>query len=237
VWTPDGQRLVFFREGRGLFWQSADGTGSPEPLTESGSSVHGATDFVVGPDRLLFDENTFAGWKVKMLDVDSRKAIDLVVQEKINSMNSAVSPDGRWLAYQAAEAAGGQAGGRRGIFVRPFPDVQAGLWQIACEGCTRPVWARDGRELFYLSGEVLASGVVSIWTVPIQSSPTFRAGTPRKLFEGRYFAALAGTTYDVTPDGQRFLMIKPSSNARMINPRIIVVDNWLEELRRRVPAE
>jgi serine/threonine-protein kinase len=235
-WTPDGGRIAFFRAGRGLFWQPADGTGSPEPLIESSSTVLAATGFA-DLNRLVVHENAVSEYSVKLLDLETRKSVELVPPVNVNAMNAALSPDGRWLAYQAWDR-GANTGGRLGrIYVVPFPDVQAGLWQIACEACTRPIWARNGRELFFMGGGALTSGVTSIWAVPVESSPTFRAGVPRKLFEGPYFAQLLGRTYDVSPDGQRFLMIKPSPESAAIRPRIVVVDNWTEELKRRVATE
>ena len=233
-WTLDGRRIAFFRSGQGLFWQSADGTGSPEQLLESGITVLGPTGFLSGPDRLLFDENTNAGWNIKVLDLQTRTAAGLVTQPNVNVMNAALSPDRRFVAYQASDRA---IAGRVRIFVRPFPDVEAGLWGIPCESCTRPVWARNGRELFYMSGGLQGvPGATSIWSVPITTSPSFRHGTPQQLFQGQYYAQLQGRTYDVAHDGQRFLMIKTSPEAAATAPRIVVVDNWIEELKRRVPA-
>jgi Tol biopolymer transport system component len=230
-WTSDGRRIASFRSGQGLFVQSADGTGSAERLMETGTNPVAPRAFVANPDRLVFDENTALGWSVRELDFQSRKARDLVAPANVNAMNSALSPDERWLAYQAASRSGGAG---VGIYVKPFPDVDAGMWQIPCENCTRPAWARNGRELFFLGGGLQTTGITSLWAVPVESSPTFRAGTPRKLFEGRYFAQLLGRTYDVAPDG-RFLMIKVSSTAPAIRPRIVVIANWTEELKRRVP--
>jgi len=231
-WTLDGRRIASFRSGQGVFVQAADGTGSAERLMESGTNPVAPRGFVTNPDRLVFDENTATGWSVRELDLQSREVRDVVAPANVNVMNSAISPDGRWLAYQAANRTGG---GDVSVYVRPFPDVEAGMWQIPCDRCTRPAWARDGRELFFLDGGLQPTGVTSIWAVPVESSPTFRAGTPRKLFEGRYFAQLLGRTYDVSPDGQRFLMIKSSSTAPPMRPRIVVIDHWTGELKRRVP--
>jgi serine/threonine-protein kinase len=231
-WTLDGRRIATYRSGQGLFVQPADGTGSPERLIESPNSPLAPKSFVAGPDRLVLDENTSYGWSVKLFDFQSRKASDLVALPNLNAMNAVVSPDGRWLAYQGSDRSGG---GRVGVYVRPFPDVEAGMWQIPCESCTRPAWARNGRELFFMGGAAQTTGITSIWAVPVESSPTFRAGTPQKLFEGLYFAQLLGRTYDVAPDGQRFLMSKSTSAGAPIRPRIVVIDNWTEELKRLAP--
>ena len=150
-----------------------------------------------------------------------------LLQDPFGKDNGEISPDGRWLAYQSNES------GQPQIYVRPFPNVDTGLWPISVNGGTRPVWARSGRELFYLDG---ARAVTS---VPVQTAPNFTAGTPAKLFDGPYFTAFANRTYDVTPDGQRFLMIKESNGTdeRPPSPRIILVQNWFEELKRLVPTK
>jgi eukaryotic-like serine/threonine-protein kinase len=106
----------------------------------------------------------------------------------------------------------------------------AGKWQISGEGGTEPVWNRNGRELFYRSGEKMMA-------VDIATQSGFAAGKPRMLFEGRYEPTPATfPKYDVTPDGQRFLMLKPSESAEAAATQINVVLNWFEELKRRAPA-
>ena len=114
--------------------------------------------------------------------------------------------------------------------MRSFPDP-GGKMQISTEGGTQPMWARNGRELFYRDGDKMMAAAV-------ETTPAFAAAKPRLLFEGHYetglgFAAVAN--YDVSPDGQRFLMIKASeqeSAATQLN----VVLNWSDELRRLAPA-
>jgi serine/threonine-protein kinase len=120
------------------------------------------------------------------------------------------------------------------IFVRPFPTVSGGQWQVSTTGGTRPVWARNGKELFYLG----ADG--TLLRVPVEADgATWHAGTPAKLFEGRYLSTgTAGRTYDVSPDGQRFLMIKaPGTEAGAVPPALILVQHWDEELKRLVPRK
>ena len=126
--------------------------------------------------------------------------------------------------------------GRPEIWLRPFPDVDAGRKQVSNGGGTRPAWARSGRELVYMAPDAAESSV-SMMAVPVQTSPTLLLGTPVKLLEGRYFSQLSGRTYDVLPDGQRFLMIKDVSPAQVTAiQRIVIVQNWTEELKRRVPT-
>ena len=143
-------------------------------------------------------------------------------------MNGEISPDGHWLAYQSNES------NQDEIYVRPFPSGD-GRWPISNGGGTQPLWARNGRELFYRHGNTLLS-------VPVETTATFSAGTPTTVFEGSYFSppvGLAGRTYDVSPDGQRFLMIKdaPAGDPNVAPASIDVVLNWFEELKRLLPTK
>jgi serine/threonine-protein kinase len=149
------------------------------------------------------------------------------VQTPSSERNGEVSPDGRWLAYEANDS------GRFNIYVRPFPDVSSGYWQVSTDGGTRPLWARNSQELFYLS----VTG--ALMRVEVALGPTWAATAPTKLFEGRYGAEASqtGRTYDIAPDGKRFLMIKPGGADQTAVPTsLIVVQNWTEELKRLVPS-
>jgi serine/threonine-protein kinase len=232
VWAPDGQRIVFSTATRGLFWQAADGTGAAERLTESTANLR-PTAFSRDGTRLLFEEEGTGTepQTIKTLSLEGKRAVDLLAaQPRVSVRNGDISPDGRWLAYQSDES------GQFEIYVRPFPDVQTGRWQVSRAGGTRPLWARSGRELFYLAPPALTSGV-AMMAVPVESGPGFRAGNPTRLFAGPYFAELNPRTYDVSPDGQRFLMIKDKTANPAVSNRIIVVENFFEELKRRAPLK
>ena len=139
------------------------------------------------------------------------------------------SPDGRWVAYQSDET------GRNEVYVTPYPGP-GGKVHVSNEGGTDPRWARNGRELFYRNGNKMMA-------TDIQTTPSFRAGAPHFLFEGHYFEGRPisvdqyGASYDVAPDGKRFLMLKPAAGQNAQSGQLHVVVNWFEELRRRVPAE
>jgi serine/threonine-protein kinase len=158
------------------------------------------------------------------------------VQTAFNEENAELSPDGRWLAYQSDES------GQFEVYVRPFPDVNSGRWPVSTGGGTRPLWARNGRELFYVV--TTGAGSAALMRVPIEHRGTFTVGVPSKLFEGRYYftdgVGIAGEerTYDVSPDGQRFLMIKPEGESEEgpAPVNLVLVLNWLEELKRLVPT-
>jgi Tol biopolymer transport system component/predicted Ser/Thr protein kinase len=233
LWTPDGKRIAFESNRAGpinIFWQLADGSGGFERLT---TSEYLNAPMSWSPDgRLLnfigMDPTTGVDiWVLRMGDPPAgsgqvRKA-QLFLQTPFNENTSRFSPDGRWMAYISDES------GRNEVYVQPYPGP-GGKWQISTEGGTEPVWNPNGRELFYRSGDRMMA-------VDIVTQPGFVAGRPRMLFEKRYEAAPAPiVNYDVSPDGQRFLMIKPVDQEEAAPTQINVVLNWFEELKRRVPV-
>jgi hypothetical protein len=121
--------------------------------------------------------------------------------------------------------------GRQQVFVRPFPNVDAARTQVSTRGGSQPVWARNGRELFYLAPDG------ALMSVPVNTGAT-PAVAPSRVFQQTYFdgaGLTAPRTYDVSPDGHRFLMIKAAAAEPSIPVRMVVVLNWFEELTRAVP--
>ena len=118
------------------------------------------------------------------------------------------------------------------IYVRPFPNVDEGRWQISTDGGFSPLWSRDGRELFYRNGPQIRS-------VPVETEGDFGHGTPALLFQGAFFYQAPGRTYDVSPDGERFLMIKSGATTEedAETNDVVMVENWFEELKRLVPTD
>jgi serine/threonine-protein kinase len=229
VWTPDSRRVVFGSARAGsqnLFWQAADGTGEPERLT---TSDHVQFPASISPDgaRLLLTDRG-ASDDIGMLSMDKRQYSALVPTNSAER-NPEVSPDGKWVAYESTESTPTQ------VYVRPFPDVNGGKWQmstLATGGGTRPVWAPNGRELFFVGG---SGASTAIYAVPIPTTPA-SAGNPAKLFNVQNMPGQAnGRFYDVSRDGQRFVVIKSpvTTDASGSAPaqQLVVVTNWFEELR------
>ncbi len=176
---------------------------------------------------VLFGPTPTMGTELMQLALDGTHHVTPLLQTRFNERNGIVSPDGRWLAYQS------DSSGPIEVYVRPFPNVGGGQWLVSTAGGTRPLWARNGKELFYVGADGALLGV------PVEASgATWNAGTPMKILEGRYYAGdNAGRAYNVSPDGRRFLMIKaPGSDASAVPPALIVVQHWNEELERLVPA-
>ena len=130
-----------------------------------------------------------------------------------------ISPTGHHVVYVSDES------GRPEIYVRDFPEPGM-RWQISTEGGTEPVWPRDGHEIFYRAWN-------GMMAVPVSEDPVFKAETPTKLFEDRFATGTLLPRYDVTRDGERFLMI--TDDERGSARELHLVSNWFEELKRLVP--
>ena len=178
--------------------------------------------------RLVFVQagGTSPSFDLMMVDVESSGAAPTpLVASPSDEWNGEISPDGKWLAYQSNES------GRPEIYVRPFPNVADARIQVSTNGGTRPLWRHDGRELYYFLGPGF------VHAVSVQTGAAFKAGTPEVVVKGTYAAPQVGRVYDASADGRRFLLIKPGQGEEQGESRqLVVVLNWLEELRRLVPA-
>jgi serine/threonine-protein kinase len=206
-----------------VFWQAADGTGAIDQLTS-------ATESLLVPHAITPDGSTVvlgSGSHLAVAHQGDWKKITYIAQAQGIQGNAALSPDGRWLAYNSTES------GQPQIYVRPFPNVDAGKWQISTDGGVKPVWARNGQEVFYL-GLPPDSRFMS---VQVRTTDTLIAGNATKLFDARdYYQSPPGRTYDVSPDGQRVLMIKGTQPSESRPARAILILNWFTELQQRVPT-
>ena len=227
LWTPDGERLVFTSNREGspdLYWKKVDGTGEVERLATS-QNTQIPYSWSADGKQLIFYEEAAESWDIKSLSMEDPSS-QLLLHEDFDEMRPAISPDGGWIAYTSNET------GQYEIVVRPFPDVDGGRWTVSGSDESRSfVWALDGRELFYRTGDKMMA-------VSIQTKPTFNYGKAEVLFEGHYFAVL-GRHYDIHSDGKRFLMIKegPQTEETSAPTEIILVQNWSEELKRLVPTD
>ena len=231
--TPDGKRVVFRSGAAGgvdnLYWKAADGSGTAEQLTTSARSQTPASWSPDGTTLAFVEEGDSLGFfqfDIWVLSIRDRKT-RAVVQTAAHESSPEFSPDGRWLAYVSNQS------GRQEVYVQPYPGPGE-RHLISTNGGEQPAWNRSGRELFYV--QFGASGSRKLMSVRIGTAPAFLAGTPATLFESVDLQSAWGRSYDVAPDGQRFLITvtreQPTAPAQMI-----FVQNWTEELKRIVPTQ
>ena len=227
LWTPDGTRIAFSSGRAGgasaLYWMSADGSGAVEELTKA-TTNQGATSWLPDGTTLAFYD---VGGTYDIFTVKPGESPVRFLETSFQERAPAFSPDGRWLAYSSNET------GQAEIYVTPYPGP-GGRIAISSGGGRSPRWSSNGRELFYRNGRQMMA-------VAVEPGPAFRVGAPRLLFEGDYIQELDNTgahNYDVSRDGQRFLMVAPAAREleKEARPGIVVVENWVEELKRRVPT-
>ncbi|HVQ13952.1 MAG TPA: protein kinase, partial [Vicinamibacterales bacterium] len=238
VWTPDGRQIIFESSRAGvpnLYTQAADGTGPAERLETSATpqwptAITPDGKCVVGFELVpkSASDVVFFPLTHRLTQSGSGRApcgpspTEQLATSRFEGHFADFSPNGRYLAYGSNES------GRAEVYVRPFPRVDSGRWQVSTAGGTRPAWARNGQELFYLD-ESNALTSVHVTT----SGPTFNSGSPATVFDAKYVESNPSRHYDVSPDGQRFLMIKESAirDPNATPASMIVVLNWFEELK------
>jgi serine/threonine-protein kinase len=225
TWTPDGQRVTFnwWKPGGppNLYWQPVDGSSPMERLTTSEYNQFSGS---WSPDgtTLAFVEFGPGIGRILLLDVRSRRVTPFLNSQSAQAYPE-FSPDGRWLAYVSDES------GRGEVYVRPFPGP-GGKWQISQQGGYQPLWARTGKQLFYKWED-------QVWAVDVQTAPVFSAGKPRLLFQQPGLGlGVPIRNWDLSLDGQRFLMVKSDERKPTPVTEMILVQNWFEELKRLAPA-
>lgn len=204
-----------------VFWRPADGSGQIEQLTD-GRRISRASSVTPDGRHLIVSD----GGSVTMVALDGSGQTRFFTASVRARGDGAVSPDGRWLAYVEVN------GTSPNIFVSPLPAPDQSRIQISAAGGTQPRWSPDGRELFYLGLDGL------LMRAEVTLGDAFNAGRPERVLDRTYFYGLGmsqGGTYDVSPDGRRFLMVKDGTSDDQ-QARIIVVRHWAEELKRLVPV-
>jgi Tol biopolymer transport system component len=229
TWLWDSRRVVFSSTRDGppnLYVQSWDGTGAATRLTTSDNpqypqAIGSKNGFVVFMQQRQ-GSNDVGLARLREDGAATSGDVRMLFDSPYNEQTAAVSFDNRLIAYMSNET------GTNEVYARAFPAL-ANRIKVSTAGGTRPVFSRDGRELFYAeqSGGIMA--------VAIRPDGSF--GTPQKLFDWPTIGIPGfGRTFDVTPDGKRFLMVKEADEAQAGSSDINIVMNWIEELKQRLPA-
>jgi serine/threonine-protein kinase len=221
VWAPDGQRIAYIsyqggRSGYRVVARSSTGGGVEERLGPAEFTVSPVTPISLSRDSLVFADRGDL-WSLSLSENSQPHPF---APSRFNETAPAFSPDGRWLAYVSDES------GRLEVYVRPFPGPGEKT-PISIGGGSEPVWDRRGRELFFRNGD-------QMMVVAVNTGPTFSAGRPRLLFTGPYVRTAGRINYDVSPDGENFVMLDSGEESGAAT-KVNVLLNWYEELKRRVP--
>jgi Tol biopolymer transport system component len=219
MWLPDGRRVIY-RSASGLRIQDSEESGQGQVLAGSGDYDY-AGAFVNDGDTLVFMRSTQeTSFDVLALSLRDPTNVRPLVKTKAYESGARISPDGKWLTYVANESS------QNDVYLRPYPALDR-RWTVSTEGGTQPVWNPNGKEIFYRNGD-------KMMVVDVTTTPEVKLSTPRVLFEQRYAygAGITMPNYDVTPDGQRFFMVKDETTGGRLN----VILNWFTELNRLAPA-
>ncbi len=226
-WSPDSKRLGFAWHKSlvaNLFCQPYDGSSPMERLTTSKYSQNAGSWSSDGKTIAFVDSRPDTGFDIALLDVHTGRVTPFV-NSQFSERYPEFSPDGRWIAYSSDESK------RDEIYVRPFPGSNM-KYQVSSEGGRQPLWARNGKQLFYLWPN-------QVWVVDVYTDGAFTTSKPRLLFEKTGFGSDASPIrgYDLSLDGQRFLMVKDGQRKPTPVTELILVQNWFEELKRLCPAK
>jgi len=224
VWAPDS-RKVCYDSGLEVLCQAADGSSPAETMfTVDGlrnvKSISGD-----GKRMLLEVRSPETRDDIMIATLGGPPEIRPLIHTGFQEFSPVVSPDGRWLAYDSNES------GRAEVYVRPFPAVDQGRWQVSVDGGIEPQWSPDGRELFFAADG--GAGPRNFWAVALQSSAGFVAGKPVVIatLENR-----ATASYDIARDGRLLVPVPTSTAPLSARSQLLVVQHWFEELKARVAA-
>jgi hypothetical protein len=236
IWTPDGRSIVFDVVDQAhatisIFRKAVDGTGSPARVTKDspyGRGIESGLPQTISPDGRLLLFRAFEPVAVYAVPLDGTGATrPLLSDSRFVFDDPEISPDGRWLAYQSNES------GVLEVYVRPFPNIEGGRWQISTGGGVKPAWSRTGKELFYMPLPTTPGG--KMMSTTIQTSPVFDYTKPQPLFDASsYSLGTRGRNYDVAADG-RFLFVQTIAQPIATSAAsLVIVTHWFDDVRARL---
>ncbi len=219
IWSPDGITIAFNSRRDGVnrpFQKPADGTGSEGPLFPFDGNAW-ANDWSSDGRWVIYSTPSSGNigndlWAVPMTSESEGKPVPYIVAPGLQQQ-AQFSPDGRFVAYASDQS------GTWEIYVQPFPNASDGKWLVSSGGGAEPRWSRDGKELFYFSGQTLM-------VVPISMRPTFSSGSPAALFAAPVQAGYTSDSHrwQLAPDSKRFLLLANAGTDQA--PPLDVVVNW-----------
>ena len=224
TWSPSGTEITFTSDRRGsrdIFSKPAAGTGEATLLV-GGPLDDEYPDWSPDGNYMVYDvsgdpknKGDIRYLKHKTDGVGFEEAVFLSTPRQEGAAK--FSPDGRFVAYCSDES------DRFEVYVRPFPKG-AGKWQVSTNGGTQPRWSRDGKELFYFEGSILMAA-------PVKTTPSFSVSTPARLFEDASLSGRLRPNYDVSKEGQRFVLVGLAGDEADTPRSIHVIQNWFAEFR------
>ena len=228
VWSPDGNWIAYCDTGDGfapnIFIKRADGAGEPRRLTES-LNAQFPVSWSQEANAIAFQEDVGeTSWDILTLDPDDENATpEVFIRTPFMEGDPVFSPDGRWLAYSSNES------GQFEVYVRSYPGP-GGRWQVSSDGGGKPVWSPKGDEIFYLWNS-------SVYAAPVTATDNaLRVGRPIKLHDNGPPATFFRPQFDVMPDGETFIALKPESDDDEIPQTTLeFVLNWFTELNEKAP--
>jgi len=234
IWMPDNREVLFttFGDRREIRRKAADGSGETEVVSVNMSGWTRVNPYARSPDGKVLvarawssEETSSRGADIVAIHLDRDGEIEPLLVSDADEHFAALSPDGKWLAYVSDEV------GRDEVFITSFPGLE-GKWQVSTEteGGHEPVWAPDGKTIYYRDGSSLVA-------VSVETKGGFSPGRARLLFEDVYVPRPSSRNYDIHPDGKCFLMIKEIEGQEQAPiTELIVVENWFDELKRLAPT-
>ena len=217
-WTPDGTRVMYVSSRtpkNSLWWQPADGSGTAEMVYQSPDEIREGV-FTPRGDAVVYRVDTpDRNRDILMVPLTGERTPVPLLTRVDDDKQPRVSPDGKWLAYVSNET------GREEVYVRPLVSGGARV-AVSTGGGGEPLWSPDGRRLFYRAG-------ARLMVAHFATAPSLVVTARDTLFEGPYTTDPFHPNYDVAPDGKSFVMVRPVE----ANRQLVMVVNWIQELRRR----